>query len=223
MQQGPTRPRMLGRMVQNGGCISRGYCEQGRNPTIPCQDIDQEAGPSGSRPSRKQAAVSHQLNKLPRKASKAAEWEAKQRHKAIEKAIEKAQRETEKKARSLQIMELSCSQPFTSRQLELPDIQEELPAAAWSPNGAMEQASNLPSNSELLFGSMPEPKLPEASWEQPIRQRISTEATFTPTTAGLRSEERLEPQIPARMGALISEAIRRDYSWVATEGSISGF
>lgn len=150
------------------------------NPTIPCQDMEQEAGPFGARPSRKRAAAEHHSDKPPRKASKVPEREAKQRHKAIEKAIEKAQGEADKKPRSLQIMELACAQPFASGQLELPDIQEELPEAACSPDGTMKQASDLPGNSELLFGSMPKPRLPETTWEQPIRQRASSaETTFT--------------------------------------------
>lgn len=99
------------------------------------------------------ATQSH-MSKPPRKASKAAEWGGRQRHKAIEKAIEKAKKEADKQNRNLQSKEPACSQPSTSLQLELIDIQEELPAAAWSPDGAMGQAPDLPSNRELLFGSV---------------------------------------------------------------------
>lgn len=155
------------------------------------------------RPTRKRAAAKPHSSKP---AKKVTEWEAKQQHKAIEKLIAKAQREAGKKTRDLQNMEPACSCPFTSQQLAMPGLQDELQTVAWSPDGAVEQISDLPGNSELFFGSLPEPRPPVPAWEQPVRQRISSaEAIFMLTAAGLRSEERLDPQIPANTGALISE------------------
>lgn len=52
------------------------------NPVRSGRDIDDEAGPSGVRPTRKRAAAEPHLNKP---AKKVAEWEAKQQHKAIER------------------------------------------------------------------------------------------------------------------------------------------
>lgn len=67
---------------------------------------------------------------------------------------------------------------------------------------------------------MPTPILAEPSWEQSLRQGVfSAEVTFMPTAAGLRPEQRCDPQFLASMGALISEA--GHYSKVATEGGIS--
>lgn len=77
------------------------------------------------------------------------------------------------------------------RASELPDIPEDIPSTTWSPNGDIEQTPVLPSNSELLCGSMPVPGLTELPWEQPVEHRVSSaEATFMPTATGLVPEQR---------------------------------
>lgn len=101
---------------------------------------------------------------------------------------------------SLQSEQPSGSQLTPPRQSELPVIPEELPPAAWSLDEVMEQGPVLPSNSKLLFGTMPTLELIDPSWGQVVeRRRSSAEATFTPTAAGLRSDQGSFDQLPSNM------------------------
>lgn len=106
-----------------------GHTKSGSQSGLPDQDSDQEAGLSGSRPSRHGKAQSR-ASKPSKMASKASEQEARQRHKAIERTIQKAQKEAEKKKRSLQCKEPAGSQLAASGQTKLLDIPEELPVIA---------------------------------------------------------------------------------------------
>lgn len=111
-------------------------------------------------------------------------------------------------------MEQASSLAAPSILLQQDDPLKGTSAAAWSLDGAMELALELPGHRDLLFGAAPEP---EVIWEQPVRQGTSSaEATFTPMATG--SGENIEAQIPASMGALISEAIRRGIAEAYNEG-----
>lgn len=129
------------------------------------------------------------------KASKAEERDAKRHQKALDRQIAKGQKEADRRGQATFLRDksaISCqfhSQPLTI-QADTSQVNR-LYTQAWSPDGADEQSSIQ--GNEAYLSSISHLLPTAVNWEQPLRElRPATEATFTPTVAGLRPGDDIE-------------------------------